>query len=192
MRSPTTSASHRQGGHKASHRIGNAPATLLILPDSRIAAGSLFQSSRRSQSRNLAERGELYSANRIPERTARQIFVSSRAENPAKKHDGSAKRRVKKSTRRLVSVVGIIGRAISGRPLSCDLPAPGGHLEGIGAIRTALTQRDESTSARSHGADSTVLIHRITKDRRAGEYRLHIKKVLGFKHWDTRRQKPKR
>jgi hypothetical protein len=38
----------------------------------------------------------------------------------------------------------------------------------------------------------TVLIHRITKDRRAGEYRLHIKKVLGFKHWDKRRQKPKR
>jgi hypothetical protein len=38
----------------------------------------------------------------------------------------------------------------------------------------------------------TVLIRRITKDRRAGEYRLHIKKVLGFKHWDKRRQKPKR
>ncbi len=38
----------------------------------------------------------------------------------------------------------------------------------------------------------TVLIHRITKDRRAGEYRLHIKKVLGFKHWDKRRQTPKR
>jgi hypothetical protein len=38
----------------------------------------------------------------------------------------------------------------------------------------------------------TVLIHRITKDRRAGEYQLHIKKVLGFKHWDKRRQKPKR
>jgi hypothetical protein len=38
----------------------------------------------------------------------------------------------------------------------------------------------------------TVLIHRITKDSRAGEYRLHIKKVLGFKHWDKRRQKPKR
>ena len=38
----------------------------------------------------------------------------------------------------------------------------------------------------------TVLIHRITKDRRAGEYRLHIKKVLGFKNWDKRSQKPKR
>ena len=38
----------------------------------------------------------------------------------------------------------------------------------------------------------TVLIHRITKDRRAGEYRLHIKRVLGYKHWDKRRRKPKR
>lgn len=37
----------------------------------------------------------------------------------------------------------------------------------------------------------TVLIDRITKDRRAGEYRLHIRKVLGFKHWDKRSQKPK-
>jgi hypothetical protein len=38
----------------------------------------------------------------------------------------------------------------------------------------------------------TVLIHKITKDRRAGEYQLHIKKVLGFKHWDKLRQKPRR
>jgi hypothetical protein len=37
-----------------------------------------------------------------------------------------------------------------------------------------------------------LLIHRITKDRRAGEYRLHIKKVLGFKRWDKQWQKPKR
>jgi hypothetical protein len=37
----------------------------------------------------------------------------------------------------------------------------------------------------------TVLIHRITKDRRAGEYRLHIKKVLGYRHWDRRRRRPK-
>lgn len=37
----------------------------------------------------------------------------------------------------------------------------------------------------------TVLIHKIVKDRRAGEYQLHIKKVLGFKHWDKRRQKPR-
>jgi hypothetical protein len=38
----------------------------------------------------------------------------------------------------------------------------------------------------------TVLIYRITKDRRAGEYRLHIKKIVGFKHWDKRTRKPKR
>jgi len=36
----------------------------------------------------------------------------------------------------------------------------------------------------------TVLIHRITKDRRAGEYRLHIKKVMNYKHWDKRLGKP--
>jgi hypothetical protein len=36
------------------------------------------------------------------------------------------------------------------------------------------------------------LIQKITKDRRAGQYRLHFKKVLGFKHWDKRRRKPKR
>jgi hypothetical protein len=35
----------------------------------------------------------------------------------------------------------------------------------------------------------TVLIHKIT--RRAGEYRLHIKKVLSYKRWDKRRQMPK-
>ena len=38
----------------------------------------------------------------------------------------------------------------------------------------------------------TVLIHRITKDRSAGEYGLHIEKILGFKRWDKRRRKPKR
>jgi hypothetical protein len=37
----------------------------------------------------------------------------------------------------------------------------------------------------------TVLIHKIVADRRAGEYQLHIKKILGFKHWDKRRQKPR-
>lgn len=36
----------------------------------------------------------------------------------------------------------------------------------------------------------TVLIYRIT--RRAGEYRLHIKKVLNYKNWDKRRGKPRR
>ena len=38
----------------------------------------------------------------------------------------------------------------------------------------------------------TVLVDRITKDRRAGEYRLHIKRVLNYTHWDKRGQKPKR
>jgi hypothetical protein len=33
--------------------------------------------------------------------------------------------------------------------------------------------------------------HKIVEDRRAGEYRLRIKKVLGFKHWDKRWQRPK-
>jgi hypothetical protein len=37
-----------------------------------------------------------------------------------------------------------------------------------------------------------LLIHKIVKDRRAGEYRLHIKKVLNYKHWDERRQNSKR
>jgi len=36
----------------------------------------------------------------------------------------------------------------------------------------------------------TIPIHKIT--RRVGEYRLHIKKVLSYKHWDKRRQKPTR
>jgi len=30
------------------------------------------------------------------------------------------------------------------------------------------------------------------KNRCAGEYQLRIKKVLNHKHWDKRRQKPKR
>jgi hypothetical protein len=38
----------------------------------------------------------------------------------------------------------------------------------------------------------TVVINKITKDRRAGVYQLHIRKVLGYKHWDKRQQKPKR
>lgn len=38
----------------------------------------------------------------------------------------------------------------------------------------------------------TMLIHRITTDRRAGEYRLHIKRVLSYKHSDNRQQNPKR
>jgi hypothetical protein len=35
----------------------------------------------------------------------------------------------------------------------------------------------------------TVLIHKITKNR---QYELHSKKALSFRHWDKRRQKPKR
>jgi len=38
----------------------------------------------------------------------------------------------------------------------------------------------------------TVLIHKIVIDRRAGEYQLHIKKVLEFKHWDKGQQNHKR
>ena len=41
------------------------------------------------------------------------------------------------------------------------------------------------------GPEVTVLIHKVTKDRREGQYCLHIKKVLGFAHWDKRRCKPK-
>jgi hypothetical protein len=37
----------------------------------------------------------------------------------------------------------------------------------------------------------TVLIRTVTTNRRAGEYELHIKKILGFKHWDKRRRLPK-
>jgi len=36
----------------------------------------------------------------------------------------------------------------------------------------------------------TVLIHKVTTNRRAGKYALHIKKILGFKHWDKRRRLP--
>jgi hypothetical protein len=37
----------------------------------------------------------------------------------------------------------------------------------------------------------TVLIHRVTKDLRAGHYRLHIAKVLRVEHWDRRLHKLK-
>jgi hypothetical protein len=37
----------------------------------------------------------------------------------------------------------------------------------------------------------TVLIRKVTTNRRTGEYELHIKKILGFKHWDKRRRLPK-
>lgn len=38
----------------------------------------------------------------------------------------------------------------------------------------------------------TVLIRRVRADRRTGEYALSIGKVLGFKHWDKKRQVPRR
>jgi len=38
----------------------------------------------------------------------------------------------------------------------------------------------------------TVLVNRITRDLRAGQYKLHIKKVLGFNHWDKGNQRPKK
>jgi hypothetical protein len=38
----------------------------------------------------------------------------------------------------------------------------------------------------------TLLIRKIAKDRRAGEYQLHIKKILGFEHGDKRNRNPKR
>jgi hypothetical protein len=38
----------------------------------------------------------------------------------------------------------------------------------------------------------TVLIHKVTKNSRHKVYELHIKRVLAFKHWDKRRQAPKR
>ena len=38
----------------------------------------------------------------------------------------------------------------------------------------------------------TVLIGKVTIYRREKVYELHIKKLLGFKHWDKVRQKPKR
>ena len=37
----------------------------------------------------------------------------------------------------------------------------------------------------------TVLIRKVRMDRREGVYELHIKKVMGFKHWDRRRKIPK-
>jgi hypothetical protein len=38
----------------------------------------------------------------------------------------------------------------------------------------------------------TVLIRKVTMDRREGVYELHIKRVLALKHWDRRRKVPKR
>ena len=38
----------------------------------------------------------------------------------------------------------------------------------------------------------TVLIRKVTTNRRTRENELPIKRILGFKHWDKRRQLPKR
>lgn len=38
----------------------------------------------------------------------------------------------------------------------------------------------------------TVLVHKVKTNRREGVYEFHIKKVLGFKHWDRRRRVAKR
>lgn len=38
----------------------------------------------------------------------------------------------------------------------------------------------------------TVLIRKVTTDRREGVYELHIRKVLAFRHWDRRSKMPKR
>jgi hypothetical protein len=38
----------------------------------------------------------------------------------------------------------------------------------------------------------TVLIDKVRKDRATGRYALHIKEVLEYKHWDKRREVPKR
>jgi hypothetical protein len=37
----------------------------------------------------------------------------------------------------------------------------------------------------------TVLIHKITTNRPARAYELHIKKIIEFKHWDKQRRLPK-
>jgi hypothetical protein len=37
----------------------------------------------------------------------------------------------------------------------------------------------------------TVLIRKVTMDRREGVYELHIGKVLAFRHWDRGRKIPK-
>jgi hypothetical protein len=36
--------------------------------------------------------------------------------------------------------------------------------------------------------EATVLVHKVTTNRREHVYEFHIKKVLRFKHWDPRRR----
>jgi hypothetical protein len=38
----------------------------------------------------------------------------------------------------------------------------------------------------------SVLVHKITTNRRERVYKFHIKRVLGFEHWDKRRRLPQR
>ena len=40
--------------------------------------------------------------------------------------------------------------------------------------------------------EATVLIHKVTRNRYYKPYEFHIKRVIGFKHWDKRRGAPKR
>jgi len=58
-------------------------------------------------------------------------------------------------------------------------------------VKLAVLPKSTGECVKCRG-EAAMLIHKIAKDRRAGEYQLHTKKVLGFKHWDKRRQKPKR
>jgi hypothetical protein len=53
--------------------------------------------------------------------------------------------------------------------------------ESLSAIRIAPAERHHPPVP-----EVTALINKITEDRPAGEYRLHIKRVLGYKHWDKR------
>ncbi len=38
----------------------------------------------------------------------------------------------------------------------------------------------------------TVLIHRVTKNRRENAYELHIKRIVRVRHWDKRRRMPRK
>jgi Gram-negative bacterial TonB protein C-terminal len=62
----------------------------------------------------------------------------------------------------------------------------------IAAVKQWRYKPYESAKMNPPVPEVTVLIHRITKDRQAGEYRLHIKKVLNYRRWDKARKKPRR
>jgi hypothetical protein len=40
--------------------------------------------------------------------------------------------------------------------------------------------------------EAKVLIHKVTRNRYYTAYEFHIRKVIGFKHWDKRHGAPKR